>query len=406
MSESADDILTKPLGVGAKPGAKAGLLGRLPRPTATHAVGGACLALALLSGGVALTGDPRGGEPRAGAVIERREPAVAAPPQQIADVAPKPTSPSQSAQEVEQASGVSVFRPAGATAPDAPVIIRVPNASQIRLNPAPDPRLTERGRNGPLPRIGEGKLRPLDVYARPEEPGQGPRIAILVAGLGIGQAATLGAIARLPAAVSLALSPYGSDLEKTAARAREAGHEILVQLPMEPFDYPDSDPGPQTLLAGSRPAENLDRTGWALSRFPGIVGVVNLMGAKFSGEAGALEPVLKELAGRGLGFVDDGTVTRPLVAGAAAKAKLPAARAEVVIDATARPDAIDAELTRLEALARQKGFVLASASAAQLTIDRLSRWTRDLEARGIRLVPVSAALRQAPSLGKLSSAAP
>ncbi len=403
MSESADDILTKPLGVGPKVGAKASVLRRLPRPTAAHAVGGACLALALLAGGVALTGDPRGGEPRASAVIERREPAVA-PPRHVAEAAPaKPPGPSQSAQEVEQASGVSVFRPAGATAPDAPVIIRVPNASQIRLNPAPDPRLTERGRNGPLPKIGEGKVRPLDVYARPEEPGQGPRIAILVSGLGIGQAATLGAIARLPASVSLALSPYGSDLEKTAARAREAGHEILVQLPMEPFDYPDSDPGPQTLLTGSRPAENLDRTSWALSRFPGIVGVVNLMGAKFSGEAGALDPVLKEIAGRGLGFVDDGTVTRPLVAG---KTKLPSARAELVIDATARPDAIDAELARLEALARQKGFVLASASAAQLTIDRLSRWTRDLEARGLRLVPVSVALRRTPSLDKLSSAAP
>ncbi|WP_342151681.1 divergent polysaccharide deacetylase family protein [Methylorubrum sp. SB2] len=406
MSESADDILTKPLGVGAKAGAKAGLLGRLPRPGAAHAVGGAGLALALLAGGVALTGDPRGGEPRAGAVIERREPAAPAAARVAEVTAEKPAGPSQSAQEIEQASGVSVFRPAGATAPDAPVIIRVPNASQIRLNPAPDPRLTERGRNGPLPKLGEGKLRPLDVYARPEEPGQGPRIAILVSGLGIGQAATLGAIARLPAAVSLALSPYGSDLEKTAARAREAGHEILVQLPMEPFDYPDSDPGPQTLLTGSRPAENLDRTSWALSRFPGIVGVVNLMGAKFSGEAGALDPVLKEIAGRGLGFIDDGTVQRPLVAAAAGKAKLPAARADVVIDATARPDAIDAELTRLEALARQKGFVLASASAAQLTIDRLSRWTRDLEARGIRLVPVSVALRQGPSLGKLSSAAP
>ena len=32
------------------------------------------------------------------------------------------------------------------------------------------------------------------------------------------------------------------------ARAREAGHEVLLEVPMEPFDYPDNDPGPQTLL--------------------------------------------------------------------------------------------------------------------------------------------------------------
>ncbi|MFF8802276.1 MULTISPECIES: divergent polysaccharide deacetylase family protein [unclassified Methylobacterium] len=397
MSDAADDILTKPLGVGGKAARlRAGL-----RPT-TAIAGVSVLALCLLAGTVALTGDPRGGEPRASATIEIRE--AVAPAPRVAEAAP--AGPSRSAREVEQASGVSVFRPDGSTAPDAPVIIRVPNAAQVKLAPAPDPRLTERGRHGPLPRIGEGRLRPLDVYARPEEPGTGPRIAVLVSGLGIGEAATLGAIARLPAAVSLALSPYGGDLEKTATRAREAGHEILLQLPMEPFDYPDSDPGPQTLLASGRPGENLDRVAWAMSRFPGFVAAVNFMGAKLMSESSALEPILKELSARGLGFVEDGTAPRSLVAGLAGKAKLATARAEVVIDAVARPDAIDAELARLETLARQKGFVLASASASPLTIDRLSRWSRDLEARGVRLVPVSVALRQNAGVAKMSSAAP
>ncbi|MEH3117844.1 MAG: divergent polysaccharide deacetylase family protein [Methylorubrum populi] len=401
MSDAADDILTKPLGVGGKAVRARFAL----RPTPGAAAGAVSLALALLAAGVALTGDPRGGEPRASATIEIREPAAPAP--RVAEAAP-PTlpGPSQSAREVEQASGVSVVRPDGSTAPDAPVIIRVPNATQVKLNPAPDPRLTERGRHGPLPRIGEGRLRPLDVYARPEEPGTSPRIAVLVSGLGIGEAATLGAIARLPAAISLALSPYGGDLEKTAARAREAGHEILLQLPMEPFDYPDSDPGPQTLLAAARPGENLDRTAWAMSRFPGFVGVVNFMGAKLMSEAAALEPVLKELSARGLGFVDDGSFPGTPFAGVAARTKLPAARAGIVVDAVPRPDAIDAELARLETLARQKGFALASAGASPLTIDRLSRWSRDLEARGVRLVPVSASLRQAGGVAKLSSAAP
>lgn len=399
MSDAADDILTKPLGVAATAARPRPAL----RPSSGVAAGAAALALVLLAGGIALTGDPRGGEPRVSATIEIRE----TPAPRVADAAPPaPKGPVQSAGEVEQASGVSVYRPDGSTAPDAPVIIRVPNATQVKLAPAPDPRLTERGRHGPLPRLGEGRLRPLDVYARPDEPGTGPRIAVLVSGLGIGENATLGAIARLPAEVSLALSPYGSDLEKTAARAREAGHEILLQLPMEPFDYPDSDPGPQTLLASSRPGENLDRTAWAMSRFPGFVGAVNFMGAKLMSDPTALEPVLKDLAARGLGFVDDGAASASQVAGVAAKTKLPTARADIVVDAVARPDAIDAELARLETLARRNGLVLASASASPLSIDRLSRWSRDLEARGIRLVPVSAVLRRPGGVAKLSSAAP
>ncbi len=402
MSDAADDILTKPLGVADKAARPRFAL----RPSAgAAAAGGGAMILALIAGGIALTGDPRGGEPRAQALIEIREAPSSAP--RIADPAPPASKgPAQSASEVEQASGVSVFRPDGSTAPDAPVIIRVPNAAQVKLAPAPDARLTERGRHGPLPRLGEGRLRPLDVYARPDEPSTGPRIAILVSGLGIGENATLGAIARLPAAVSLALSPYGNDLEKTATRAREAGHEILLQLPMEPFDYPDSDPGPQTLLASARPGENLDRAAWAMSRFPGFVAAVNFMGAKLMSEPAALEPVLKDLSARGLGFVDDGAAPSSQVATAAAKTKLPTARAEIVIDAVARPDAIDAELARLETLARQKGLVLASSSASPLTIERLSRWSRDLEARGIRLVPVSAILRRPGSVSKLTSAAP
>ena len=401
MSDAADDILTKPLGVADKAARPRFAL----RSSAGAITGAGLLALVLLAGGVALIGDPRGGEPRAQAVIEIREAPASSPPR-VADAAPPvPKGPAQSASEIEQASGVSVFRPDGSTAPDEPVIIRVPNAAQVKLTPAPDPRLTERGRHGPLPRIGEGRLRPLDVYARPEEPGNGPRIAVLVSGLGIGENATLGAIARLPAAVSLALSPYGGDLEKTATRAREAGHEILLQLPMEPFDYPDSDPGPQTLLASARPGENLDRAAWAMSRFPGFIGAVNFMGAKLMNEPAALEPVLKDLSARGLGFVDDGSASGSQIAGVSAKTKLPTARAEIVIDAIARPDAIDAELARLETIARQKGSVLASASASPLTIDRLSRWSRDLEARGVRLVPVSVLLRRA-GVAKLTSAAP
>jgi polysaccharide deacetylase 2 family uncharacterized protein YibQ len=143
-----------------------------------------------------------------------------------------------------------------------------------------------------------------------------------------------------------------------------------------------------------------------MSRFPGFVGVVNFMGAKLMSEAGALEPVLKDLSARGLGFVDDGAAPGTQVATVAAKTKLPSVRAEIVIDAVARPDAIDAELARLETLARQKGLVLASSSASPLTIERLSRWSRDLEARGIRLVPVSAILRRPGGVSKLSSAAP
>jgi polysaccharide deacetylase 2 family uncharacterized protein YibQ len=390
----ADDVLTRPLGLADEtPSRVARWRARVPAgPILAAALSVTAVALAAV---VALTEDPLGGEPHALVAIERRAP--------LSPPAPAPTpaaeGPARTAGEVERASGVTVTRLDGGTAPDS-VVIRVPGPAEIALAPAPDPRLVERSRYGSLPKLGPGGLRALDVYARPEATALGSgsapagRIALVLTGLGIGQAATQDAIARLPPAITLAFAPYGPDVARSAARAREAGHEVMVQVPMEPFDYPDNDPGPQTLLAGAKPSENADRLAFVLSRIPGAVGAVNYMGARLTAEPAALEPVLREIGARGLGFLDDGASPRSLSLEVGRRAKAPVARAEA-IDAIPRPDAIDRELARLEETARRKGFALGSAAALPLTIDRLARWSRDLEARGILLVPASRTLRAA-----------
>ena len=64
---------------------------------------------------------------------------------------------------------------------------------------------------------------------------------------------------------------------------------------MEPFDYPDNDPGPQTLLTSLTPEQNIDRLHWLMSRFQGYVGIVSYMGARFTASEPSLAPVLREL---------------------------------------------------------------------------------------------------------------
>ncbi|AWB23579.1 divergent polysaccharide deacetylase family protein [Methylobacterium currus] len=397
MPLASDTILTRPLGLRGEATARVQRwrAALQPRLLAGAALGAGALALAAF---LVLSDDPLAGEPYAIAAITIRAPSAPAPEPAVPS---RPDPASRSAGEVERASGVAVSRPDGATAPDS-VVIRVPGNAPIQLNPAPDPRLAERGRYGTLPKIGPDGARSLDVYARPEASGLerggavAGRIALVVSGLGIGQAATQDAVQRLPPAVTLAFAPYGADVTRSAARAREAGHEVMVQVPMEPFDYPDNDPGPQTLLAGAKPAENLDRLAFVLARVPGAVGVTNFMGARLTAEAASLEPVLREIGARGLGFLDDGSSPRSLARDLARKAKVPAARAEIVVDAVPRPDAIDRELARLEEAARKAGFALGSATALPLSIDRIARWARDLESRGILLVPASRAMRSGP----------
>ncbi|WP_029029282.1 divergent polysaccharide deacetylase family protein [Salinarimonas rosea] len=414
MSSASDD-LTTPLGT-EREERRPSLLARLP--LGRIASGGAMTLAALIGGYLALVDDPSGGDPQV--VVEIREGAPGAAPMPvdpaggtapqsglalIQDMSARGAGAGTSAAEIERASGVSVTRPGGAAEPGA-LIIQVPPgegtppapagaAPSGGLAPAPDQRLVERTRYGLLPRVGEDGAMPARVYARPPTPmslSESARVAILVTGLGISQSGTTRAVDRLPPDVSLAFAPYGGDLDRHVSRAREDGHEVFLQVPMEPFDYPRSDPGPHTLTTEASVEDNRDRLHWVMGRFTGYVGVVNFMGAKLTGDAASLQPILAEIGGRGLAYVDDGTSSRSRAPALAADAGLPVAVGDVVLDTVPDPDRIDAELSRLERLARERGIAVATASALPMTVDRIAAWAAQAEQRGVRLVPVSAAL--------------
>jgi len=334
--------------------------------------------------------------------VARIEAAPAAPAPSAAPAAAKadPAGAAGSADRIEAESGVKVVRSGGGGAGGA-MIIDVPQALSLRLPPAPDKRLVEKSRFGLLPRIGADGARPADVYARPlfaaaMPKAGGPRVAIVVGGLGLNPASTADAVARLPAAVSLGFAPYGDDLERETAAARDAGHEILLQSPMEPFTYPADNPGPHTLLTGVSDAENLDSLRWQMGRFVGYAGIVNHLGGKYTADAQALNPTLSEIARRGLFYVDDGSSPRSLVRQIAPTVGLADAAADAVVDADPAPAAIDAALTRLEALARTRGAAIGVATALPSSLDAIARWSAALEARGVQLVPVSAMTARAP----------
>jgi hypothetical protein len=168
----------------------------------------------------------------------------------------------------------------------------------------------------------------------------------------------------------------------------------MLQAPMEPFDFPDNDPGPHTLTVDAKAQDNIERLHWVMARFTGYVGLVNFMGAKLTAHETALAPILREIGERGLVFLDDGSSARSLAGTVGAAVRAPTVRADVVLDTVARADAIDQELERLEQSARRRGLAIATASALPVTIDRVARWARTLEARGVLLVPVSSAFLQ------------
>ncbi len=259
---------------------------------------------------------------------------------------------------------------------------------------ATDPRFSEATRSGPIPRVAPDGTRPAEAFAQPvkimPDRPNALRIAIIVAGLGISATGTSDALAKLPGPVTFAFAPYGADLEHIAARAREGGHELLLQVPMEPFDYPDNDPGPQTLLTSLSVAQNVDRLHWLMSRLQGYVGIANYMGGRFTASDQALAPVLREAAKRGLIYVEDGNSPRSVAGQIAGANNLPYAKADVTLDAVPTGGEIDRALARLEKTARDRGSAVGMANALPASIERISAWAKTAESRGILLVPITA----------------
>jgi uncharacterized protein len=268
----------------------------------------------------------------------------------------------------------------------------VPIPGQPADKSAADQRFTEASRNGPIPRIAADGTRPAEAFAQPVRADRpnAPRIAVVVAGLGISAIGTSDALAKLPGAVTLAFAPYGADIDHLAARAREGGHELLLQVPMEPFDYPDNDPGPQTLLTSLNAGQNIERLHWFLSRLQGYVGIANYMGGRFTATEAALAPILREAAKRGLIYVEDGTSPRSLASQIAGANNLGYAKADLVIDAVPSAGEIDHALSRLEKTARERGVAVAMANALPASIERIANWAKAAESHGILLVPISA----------------
>jgi polysaccharide deacetylase 2 family uncharacterized protein YibQ len=218
------------------------------------------------------------------------------------------------------------------------------------------------------------------------------RVVIVVGGLGLSQTGTQTAIEQLPEDITLAFAPYGSSLTRWVSKAREEGHEILLQVPLEPLGYPENDPGEHTLVA-SAGGFNRDDLHWVLGRAASYAGVMNYMGGRFLSDEHALVPFLGEIGERGLYYLDDGSSPDNRTAAVGAALRVPIVHADRVLDGGRFPGAIERELSELEAIARTRGLAVGVASAFPATVRTIARWAREAQSRGIVIVPASAALK-------------
>ena len=294
----------------------------------------------------------------------------------------------------------TIAAPPAAPAPPAfdapPISAEVPSARPI---PAPDAILQEQGRFGPLPRVGADGRTSIRAYAGQfDRQDTRPRLGIVVADIGISNTQTEDAIRRLPPAVTLAISPYAPRAAQVAERLRAKGVESLVGLPMEPAGYPLNDPGNRALLTGRSGPENMANLEWVLSRFPGYVGVIGVVGGmrgeRFAAMEQSYHALQESLRNRGLLYLD----ARP---GVNAPMRAWGRSVDLILDEPATRAEIEKRLGELEAIAKARGSALGLAHApTPVVIDRLVAWAAGLERRGVVLTPVTALIRRPAEAGE------
>ncbi|HYD97839.1 MAG TPA: divergent polysaccharide deacetylase family protein [Alphaproteobacteria bacterium] len=291
---------------------------------------------------------------------------VAAPPP--AEVPPQPATAAPPAPPPAQA--LPLIQPAVLPPPAAP-------APELPPPPAGAPAWERNARPWPLPL-------------------KGPSVAIVIDDVGIDRKRSARAVA-LPGPLTMAFLPYARDLPQQAGQARANGHELMVHMPMEP--QTKDDPGPGALLIGLGRDDIVARTRKALASFDGFIGLNNHMGSRFTENREGMLPVLAELRGRGLMFLDSRTSAKSVGEATARSLGLATTSRDVFLDNEMTAAAVRAQLDRVEQIARRHGTAVAIGHPHDVTLAALEPWLASLPAKGITVVPLTAVLKTRMAAG-------
>ena len=246
---------------------------------------------------------------------------------------------------------------------------------------SPTPRRSPRPAASPSPRPA---VSPTAAIPR-ERPGV-PRIAIVIDDLG-NDVPAMERIARWPYKVCGAVLPVLPDSGRTARQLEESGKQVLLHLPMEPRN-PRMRPGPGVVLR-SQSEEEIARTlERDLDSVPGAAGVSNHMGSAATADPRVMRAVARELARRGLFFLDSRTTGATVAGEVAREERVPSVSRRVFLDDVATEVEVSKALEELIARARAEGSAVGLGHPYAATLSVLERELPGLEVRGVKLVPV------------------
>lgn len=218
-------------------------------------------------------------------------------------------------------------------------------------------------------------------------PAPGPRLAIVVDGLGydpVRDAEWLD----FPERITVSVLPYGPSSQSFAVSARTHGFGVILHVPMEPEGGVADRTESYLLRRGMPPEEIASRFDRMAADVPQADGASNHMGSAFTSDLAAMTAFAQALKGKGFFFVDSMTSAGSVALTVMEQAGVPVLRRDATLDDDARPEAIRRQWAAVLAIAKGRGQAVLLCHARRETRRTLLELLPQLRTEGIRPVAV------------------
>jgi len=232
----------------------------------------------------------------------------------------------------------------------------------------------------------EKVLRKPDYKPKPVPKGL-PKVAIIIDDIGY-ERRVAEKFLSLDAVLTFSVFPHSPFQQRIIRKAHTKGFEIMLHLPMEPYEYPEVDPGPDALLTSMSPDELIDQLNKNLDAVPLIKGVNNHMGSKMTTESTRMYQIFSVLKKRGLFFVDSRTTPESICKPSARLLQIPFAQRDVFLDHVQEPAFIRRQIKELIRIAEIHGTAIGIAHPHLITYEIFREELPELQKK-VRLVPAS-----------------
>lgn len=226
----------------------------------------------------------------------------------------------------------------------------------------------------------------VDLSRKPYYFGDKPVIAVIIDDMGINHRRTSD-ISSLNAPLTSSFLTYGTRLDKQIEKASQAGHEIMIHVPMEPKSKVNLTPDTLTTQMNEQDIKN--ELGKMLSKFKNVRGVNNHMGSEFTEDKQRMNYVMDVLKEHNMFFVDSKTSAKSVGRSVAKDKRVAYAHRHVFLDNENKVDYITKQLKTAERIARKNGYAVAIGHPKTATYEALKEWLPSLKEKNIKLVHMS-----------------